>query len=102
VLDPGWRLLAWLATIPVAFVAIRYGAPLLGIGYPILVAVTIVATLTAVNLVMVCLTPPFERKADRMTDAWAAILIAVGMSFMEIWLSGLLRLWLESVVSRLS
>ena len=34
VLDPTWRLLAWLATVPVAFVAIRFGAPLLGVGYP--------------------------------------------------------------------
>ena len=30
VLDPIWRLLAWLATVPVAFVAIRFVAPLLG------------------------------------------------------------------------
>ena len=102
VLDPAWRLLAWLATIPVAFVAIRYAAPLLGIGYPLLVAATIVATLTAVNLVMVCLAPSFERKANRITDAWAPILVAVALSFLEIWLSGLLRLWLESIVSRLS
>jgi len=102
VLAPTWRLLAWLGTVPVAFVAIRYGAPWLGVGYPLLVAATIVATLTAVNLVMVCLTPPFERKADRITDAWAAILIAVVLSFLEIWLSGLLRLWLESTVSRFS
>jgi uncharacterized membrane protein len=102
VLFPGWRLAAWLATVPLSFVAIRYGAPFLGLGYPLLVAATIVATLTAVNLVMVCLTPPFERKADRITDAWAAILIAVGMSFMEIWLSGLLRLWLESMAARFS
>jgi uncharacterized membrane protein/uncharacterized membrane protein YvlD (DUF360 family) len=101
VLDPAWRLYAWLATIPLAFVAIRYAAPLLGIGYPLLVAATIVATLTAVNLVMVCLAPSFERKADRITDAWAAILVAVALSFFEIWLSGLLRLWLESMVSRL-
>jgi len=102
VLAPTWRLLAWLASVPVAFVAIRYGAPWLGVGYPLLVAATIVATLTAVNLVMVCLTPPFERKADRITDAWAAILIAVALSVLEIWLSALLRLWIESTVSRFS
>jgi len=72
------------------------------VGYPLLVAATIVATLTAVNLVIVCLTPPFERKANRITDAWAAILVAVALSFLEIWLSGLLRLWLESTVSRFS
>ncbi len=102
VLDPPWRLLAWLGTVPVAFVAIRYGAPWLGIGYPLIVAATIVITLTSVNLVMVCLMPPFERKADRLTDAWVAILVAVAMSLLEIWLSGLLRLWLESIVARLS
>jgi uncharacterized membrane protein len=102
VLDPAWRLLVWLATVPVAFVVIRFGAPLLGVGYPLAVAATIIATLTAVNLVMVCLAPPFERKAERIIDSWPAILIAVAMSFLEIWLSGLLRLWLESVASRLS
>jgi uncharacterized membrane protein len=102
VLDPTWRLLAWLATVPVAFLAIRFGAPFLGVGYPLLVAATIIATLTAVNLVMVCITPPFERKADRIIDGWAAILLAVAMAFLEIWLSGLLRLWLESMVSRLT
>jgi uncharacterized membrane protein len=102
VLDPTWRLLAWLATVPVAFVLIRFVAPLLGVGYPLIVAATIIATLTSVNLVMVCLSPPFERKADRILDAWPAILVAVALSFLEIWLSGLLRLWLESVASRLS
>jgi uncharacterized membrane protein len=101
VLDPSWRLLAWLGTVPVAYVVIFYGAPLLGVAYPLLVVATIVATLTAVNLVLVCLTPPFERKAERITDAWAAILIAIAMSFLEVWLSNLLRVWLESLVSRL-
>jgi hypothetical protein len=101
VLDPSWRLLVWLGTVPVAYVVIFYGAPLLGVAYPLLVVATIVATLTAVNLVLVCLTPPFERKAERITDAWAAILIAIAMSFLEVWLSNLLRVWLESLVSRL-
>jgi uncharacterized membrane protein len=101
VLDPAGRLFAWLATVPVAYVGIFYGAPLLGVAYPILVVVTIVATLTSVNLVLVCLTPPFERRANRITDAWAAILIAIAMSFLEVWLSNLLRVWLESLVSRL-
>ena len=101
VLDPGGRLLVWLGTVPLTFVAVFFGAPLLGVGYPLLVVATILATLTAVNLVLVCLTPPFERKADRLTDGWAAILAALALSFLEIWLSGLLRLWLESVASRL-
>jgi len=102
VLDPTWRLLAWLATVPVAFILIRFGAPLMGIGYPILVAAVIVVTLTAVNLVIVALLPPFERRADRLRDAWLPILIALGFTALEIWLSGLLRLWLEATVSRIS
>ena len=102
VLDPVWRLLVWLATVPVAFVAIRFVLPLLGIGYPLLVAAMILATLTAVNLVMVSILPPFERKADRLRDAWLSILIAIGLSFMEIWLAGLLRLWLEATISSIS
>ena len=102
VLDPAWRLLAWLATVPAGLrrdplrrTAARRGLSRARRGDDL-------ATLTAVNLVMVCLTPPFERKADRIIDAWPAILVAVAMSFLEIWLSGLLRLWLESVASRLS
>jgi len=102
VLDPPGRLLAWLATVPVAFVILRYGAPLLGVGFPLLVAASVIATLTAVNLVIVCLTPAFERKADRITDAWVAILLAMGLTLLEIWLSGLLRLWIESMASRLT
>lgn len=102
VLDPWGRLLVWLATVPVAFVAIRYGAPFLGVGYPLLVAATIVATLTAVNLVIVCLTPAFERRADNLAQAWAAILVALGLTFAEILFSGLLRAWIESVASRLT
>ena len=49
---------------------------------------------------MVALLPSFERRADRIRNAWLPMLIAVGLAFMEIWLSGLLRLWLESVATR--
>lgn len=100
VLDPPIRLAVWLAVIPVCYVLIRYAAPLLGVGYPILVAVAVVATLTCVNLVMVCLLPMFERKADRLRDAWLAILVAIGVTFLEIWLAGLLRLALLSLIAR--
>ena len=102
VLDPAWRLGVWLATVPAAFVVIRFALPLLGVGYPLLVAALILATLTAVNLVMVSLLPPFERRAERLRDAWLSILIALGLAFMEIWLSGLLRLWLEATASSFS
>lgn len=100
VLDPWWRLLVWLAVVPVCYVAILYGGPMLGVGYPILIAVAVIATLTTVNLVMVCLLPPFERRAERLLDAWLPILIALGLTFLEVWLAGLVRFALLALVAR--
>ena len=102
ILSPTWRLLAWIAALPVSFILIRWGAPMLGVGYPVLVALAVLATLTAVNLVIVCLVPAFERKADRWRDAGAAILLALAVTFLEIWLSGLLRLGLIALAGRYS
>lgn len=100
VLAPGWRLAAWLCAVPVVFGVIRWGAPLVGPVYPVLVAVAIVATLTTVNLVIVSLFPPFERKASRIWDAWPAILVALLMSAGEIAASAALRAAIESVASK--
>jgi len=102
VLSPSWRLIVWLATVPVAFAAVRWLAPLLGPLYPVLVAVAIVATLTAVNLVIVSLFPAFERRAERLVDAWPAILIALALTGAEIVGSALFRLWLEGLIGRVS
>ena len=102
VLDPLWRLGVWLLTVPVMYAEIWWGGPLIGVGYPILVAVAVVATLTSVNLVMVCLAPWFERKASRLIDAWPAILVALGFTFLEVWLSGMLRSALIALASRIS
>jgi len=99
VLAPVGRLGVWLATIPAAFLVLRFVAPWLGLIYPLLIAASVVATLTAVNLVIVCLTPAFERKADRLAEAWVAIVVALGVTFLEIWLSALLRLWVERMAA---
>ena len=69
VLDTPWKLAAWLAAVPLAYVLVYWGLPLLGVGYPILVAAFIVGTLTAVNLVMVCTLPPFERRAEQLSQS---------------------------------
>jgi len=100
VLDPAWRLVVWLLAVPVSYVLIRYGGPLLGVGYPILIGVAVIVTLTTVNLVMVCLLPPFERRAERLRDAWLPILIALALTFLEVWLAGLFRLALLALVAR--
>jgi uncharacterized membrane protein len=91
VLDTPRRLAIWLAAVPLCYVVIYWVLPLLGVVYPILVAISIVATLTVVNLVIVCMLPMFERRAERLVDAWLPILLAAGLGIVEIQLSWLLR-----------
>lgn len=101
VLDPPWRLVVWLAMVPVSFVLIWYGGPMLGVVYPALIGLAVVTALTVVNLVMVCLLPWFERRAERLIDAWLPIAIALGLTFFEVWLAGMFRYGLIALVSRL-
>jgi uncharacterized membrane protein len=102
VLDPPWRLGLFLLVVPVVYAAVWWGAPLLGIAYPILVAIAILTTLTCVNMVMVCLTPWFERKADKLVEVWPAAMVGLALSFLEIWLAALLRLGLVALAERFS
>jgi uncharacterized membrane protein len=101
VLDTPWRLAIWLSAVPMAYAAVYWGLPLLGVGYPILVALAIVGTLMAVNLVLVCMLPPFERRVDELWRAWPALLVAFGASFLEIWASAAMRTGIVTLVSRL-
>jgi len=75
-------------------------APFLGVVYPFVVAVAILVTLTTVNLVIVGLFPLFERRAERLSDAWLAIVIALMLSGIEIAASGMFRVGVESLVGR--
>jgi len=102
VLDPAWRLGVFLAAVPLVYVAVWWGAPLLGIGYPLLVAVAVLVTLTCVNMVMVCLTPRFERKAVTLLDIWPSALVSLALAFLEIWLAGMLRTGLIALATRIS
>jgi uncharacterized membrane protein len=102
VLDPLWRLGVWLVALPVSYVAVMWGGPLLGVGYPILVAFAILFTLVCVNLVMICLMPWFDRKASRLIDVWPAALLGLVVSLLEVWLAGLLRYGLIALAARFS
>ncbi len=102
VLDPLWRLGVYLAAVPVVYAGVWWGAPLLGVAYPVLVGAAILATLTCVNMVLVCITPWFERKAERLTDVWPAALVSLALAFLEIWLAALLRLGLVALAGGIS
>jgi len=100
VLNTRRRLALWLSAVPVAYAVVYWGLPFFGVGYPILVAVAIVACLTAINLIMVGMLPMFERRAEHLSDAWLAILVAVGVALLEIALSAWLRVGLVTLSSR--
>ena len=90
---PRWTTtLVWLASLALAFACIYWLAPLLGAVYPLLVAGFILGTLTAVNLLIVLLVPAFDRRADRLADAWLPLVLAFGLSWLEIILSALVKL----------
>lgn len=94
------QALAWLATLPVVFAALRWGGPWAGAGYAILVVAAVLVTFCAVNLVIACLLPPFENRASRFREAWAPLLVAVLLTSAELYASALLKAGLDRVASR--
>lgn len=94
-LATGRELGLWLTVVPGGFALVRWGLPFLGAAYPVLVAVSVLATFVAVNLVLVCLVPRFEGRADRLGDAMVPMTLATVAALAEITASGLLRMWLE-------
>jgi hypothetical protein len=94
----GWRELAlWLLPLPVEFALVRWPAELTGLAYPLAVAVAILGTYLTVNLTIVSVLPFAEGRAERLRDAWLAILVACVLTVMEITLAG----WLKLVLTRL-
>jgi uncharacterized membrane protein len=91
VLGRTWEVAVWVAAVPVSFALLWWVAPLVGIAYPLVVAACILTTFTAVNLVMVLLAPRFEQKAERLRDAWLPLLIAFGLTLVEVAVTGWLR-----------
>ena len=95
VLDPGWRFGVWIAAIPATFAATLYLGPSLGVGYPLSVALCIVLTLSAINLVIVGIFPAFDRRAETLADLVVPSVIAVVLAFGEIALAGWIRTAIE-------
>jgi uncharacterized membrane protein len=99
VLGGRWEGLIWVLAAPVTFVALAWGAPLLGAGYAILTAVCIFVTFSAVNLIVVAMLPRFEHASKRLRDAWRAFLVALAVTVVELTLADWLRLWLLNLIS---
>lgn len=98
VLGSGSAVIIFALAVPVAFVAVRYVGPLLGVGYAWAVAASIIVTFNAVNLVIVCLLPWFERRAGGWRDMLAPVVLATILTFAELGGATALKLWLERLV----
>lgn len=88
----------WLGLLTASFAVVRWGLPLTGIGYPLLLVGAIIATFAAINLVFVGLMPPFERRAERMRDLWLALIVANGLTLLELAGAAWLRSFAESLL----
>lgn len=99
VLDEPLSGAVWCLAAPATVAALWFGGPLLGAGYALLVAVAVLVTFSAVNLVVVTLIPRFENRAARLRDAWPALATALIVTFVELEAAGLLRLLLLRIVS---
>ncbi|MHB1323638.1 MAG: DUF2085 domain-containing protein [Coriobacteriia bacterium] len=92
------QILVWLGGLGASFVLARWLMPLMGVLYPILLVLAILVTFSAVNLVFVGLMPLFERRAVRLRDATPALLVAVGLTFVELAAVAWLRSLAEGVL----
>ena len=98
-LDTWPRAAAWLAAVVGAYLAAAYVLPYTGVVYPILVSLAILVTFVSVNLVLVCLVPHFEGRADRLREAWPQLLIALALTLMELGASTWLRVMTERLLA---
>jgi len=102
VLDPIWRFWTWLLAVPAAYAVVSLLGPRLGVAFPVAIAVCIVATLSAINLVIVSMLPAFDRKASSLRQLVLPITIACALAFVEIFLAGQLRIALDSLARQLA
>jgi uncharacterized membrane protein len=98
ILGKPWEFAALLGVMAATYVAVIWVFPLLGVLHPVIVAVCILVTFSTVLLVIVCLVPPFEQKADRLRDAWLPISIALVAAIVLLALAAVLRTYLLRLV----
>lgn len=93
------ELLLFVLAVPVSYGALWFLGPMLGVGYPLLVAGSVIFTFVSVNLVIVTLLPFFERKAVSLRDTLFAIMAALALALLQLGFASAFRYWLEQMVA---
>lgn len=93
------RVLGWLAALALTYGVAALVLPHTGLLYPVLNVVAILLTFTCVNLVLVCLAGPFERRARRLRDAVPQIALGLGLTLLELGAAAWLRVLVERVAA---
>jgi uncharacterized membrane protein len=92
---PWWEAGLWLLSMPVLWAVVYWLLPWLGLGYPLIVTVAILATFTLVNLVLVALLWPYDRRAVRLRDTMLPAVLGLVLTFAELAGAAALKYWLE-------
>lgn len=88
--------------VPVSFFILWTLGPLLGVAYPWVVAVAIIVTFSTVNLLILTLLPPFERKVSRLSQAWLAMTLALVLTVVELSMAAAFRVWMTRLAESLA
>ncbi|TDB38478.1 MAG: DUF2085 domain-containing protein [Actinobacteria bacterium] len=91
----GWRGAAWLVSIPVSFVLLRWLLPLSGVAYPVLLTLAIIATYAAVSLIFVTFVPALEHKMTSLRTGPIQLTLALMLVAAELLLASGIRIVAE-------
>lgn len=101
-LDRPGEIAGFVLAVPVAYFMLWTVAPLAGIIYPWLIAGAIIFTFTSVNLILVTLLPVFERKASKAAQVIPAVLAALALTVLQLFLASGVRIWLTRLAEFLT
>jgi len=99
VLPDAQAVALWLTSLVGLYLVASRGGPFLGVFYPSLVTMAILVTYTAINLLLVCLIPVFERRIVRFREALPQLSVAIVLTIVELGGAASLRGFLERAVS---
>jgi uncharacterized membrane protein len=94
-----WEGALWVASLPVAYAVTWWLLPWLDIGYPLLVTGAILVTFTLVNLVLVAVLTPYDRRAERLSDLVVPVVAAFALTVVELAGAAALKLWTVGVTA---